>query len=91
VSVAASAPLIRPLFTRTRKPSGDTLNGRSFEMSQFGSRKGTRLSGNEEAGLGSSSQENILGLERGKLSSDIVMDRSFEVTYDKVKKHESSL
>jgi hypothetical protein len=66
-------------------------------MSQFsqskGIRKGTRLpSGGEEAGIDNSSEENILTIEGERIeriSSHIVMENNFGVSYDKKKEHES--
>jgi hypothetical protein len=94
VSVAASVPLIKPLFTRTRKISGDTMNSNSFRMREHGPRKVTRLPSGDEAGPHNSSVENILVIEGERIpetSSSIVMDMSFGVSYDKGKEHEIDL
>lgn len=97
VSVAASAPLIRPLFVRIREPSGDTSNAKSYEMRQYGQSKGERKSTrlpsfDEEPGVDNSSQRNVLAVESERIprmSSDIVMERSFVVSYEKGGKDET--
>lgn len=87
VSIAASVPLIRPLFMKTK--NRDNTNARmTYEMkNRYASNgKASRLrSIDPEVGPDNSSEENILPVEGVKVDgkrNDIVLETSYNVRYD---------
>ena len=103
VNIAASAPLIRPLFKRPSPQAGNT----SYEMkNQYATmNRGTRLRSRDiESGkhsIGNTSEENILPIEGLKVAGEghdgdvkvdkngIMLSTSYVVSYDENGKEDS--
>jgi hypothetical protein len=101
VNIAASVPLIRPLFKR---PSAATGNA-SYELkNQYASRdRGTRLRSRDvESGIVNTSEENILPIESAKVTgrahggsdeadkNGIMFSTTYVVSYDENGKEDSA-
>ncbi|KAH8594902.1 hypothetical protein B0O99DRAFT_623894 [Bisporella sp. PMI_857] len=93
VNIAASVPLIRPLFMRA-KSTATTAAQKSYELShRFSSKgsKGARLhSGDLETGIENDSKENILPTdaaridkETGEIRKNIMMETTYEINYER--------